>query len=436
MTTENRRHVYKALLLVDYLLRNGSEQVIRDCRNNVVQIQTLTEFQHIDENDKDVGLSVRERAKVIVELLHDEKRLRGEREKAQNTAKKFQVSMGSDTPSWNHDSHTSNGDNFEGHDNIEEHPSNRTREDSSEEEEDQANSRVSSRPTSVSDRSTNADARRPRIPSFDSQTTPPVAPPAKNLFDLDDVQPAPASTNRDRAAEFDFFNNPTTPAPSSITQNIQPFSQSFFSGTPTFPNPSDFSFDPRGISPGQGLIQSTPSSQSSQTQVWADFTGAETTSDTPSSAQVANAEAKQPDPWDHGAHLFDLNLANRPPTSTQSISKTPMGSMAGAPMGKSGTGTGQGMGMGMGMGKGMATSVMPKSPATVSLAPQSIPQGINNVPNSAANMGFRPGYGMQSSIPTLTTPTTSGVQQYPQFGTNQFSNPQFGQFQSAQMKNW
>ncbi len=64
------RHVYKVcsvvsnssiknfqgLLLIDYLLKNGSEQVIRECRDNIIQIQTLTEFQHIEE-DQDKGLS-------------------------------------------------------------------------------------------------------------------------------------------------------------------------------------------------------------------------------------------------------------------------------------------------------------------------------------------------------------------------------------------
>jgi len=93
------RHVYKSLLLIDYLLKNGSDKVIKECRSNIIQIQTLMEFQHIDENDKDVGLNVRERAKQIVELLHDEKRLRSEREKAKVNAKKFMVSMGSSSHS-------------------------------------------------------------------------------------------------------------------------------------------------------------------------------------------------------------------------------------------------------------------------------------------------------------------------------------------------
>lgn len=82
------RHVYKSLLLIDYLVRNGSEQVIRDCRNHLIEIQTLTEFQHIEE-DKDVGLSVRERAKQVIELLHDDKRIKIEREKAKTNRDKY-----------------------------------------------------------------------------------------------------------------------------------------------------------------------------------------------------------------------------------------------------------------------------------------------------------------------------------------------------------
>ncbi len=39
---------------------------------------------------------VRERAKLLVELIHDEKRLKTEREKAKNTSKKFLVGMGSE----------------------------------------------------------------------------------------------------------------------------------------------------------------------------------------------------------------------------------------------------------------------------------------------------------------------------------------------------
>eukprot|EP01112_Ceratiomyxa_fruticulosa_P016070 TRINITY_DN4821_c0_g1_i1.p1 TRINITY_DN4821_c0_g1~~TRINITY_DN4821_c0_g1_i1.p1 ORF type:complete len:673 (-),score=199.52 TRINITY_DN4821_c0_g1_i1:196-2214(-) len=90
------RHVYKSLLLLDYLIRNGSEQVIRECRNHIIEIQTLNEFTHIDpETQKDTGLSVRERAKQIIELIHDDRRIKQEREKAAANRDKY-VGIGSE----------------------------------------------------------------------------------------------------------------------------------------------------------------------------------------------------------------------------------------------------------------------------------------------------------------------------------------------------
>lgn len=97
---KNWRHVYKALLLLDYLIRNGSDQVVREAKVHLVEIQTLTQFQHIDETDKDVGQSVRERAKLIVELLRDDARIRAEREKAAKTAGRFESFMSSEGPGY------------------------------------------------------------------------------------------------------------------------------------------------------------------------------------------------------------------------------------------------------------------------------------------------------------------------------------------------
>lgn len=51
------RHVYKSLLLLDYLIKNGAPEVVREVKVHLVEIQTLTQFAHIDEKDKDVGVS-------------------------------------------------------------------------------------------------------------------------------------------------------------------------------------------------------------------------------------------------------------------------------------------------------------------------------------------------------------------------------------------
>ncbi|KAH7909010.1 hypothetical protein BJ138DRAFT_278605 [Hygrophoropsis aurantiaca] len=76
---KNWRHVFKSLTVLDYCLHAGSENVVIYFRDNVYIIKTLKEFQYIDEDGKDQGANVRQKAKDITNLLHDEGRLREER---------------------------------------------------------------------------------------------------------------------------------------------------------------------------------------------------------------------------------------------------------------------------------------------------------------------------------------------------------------------
>lgn len=76
---KNWRHVYKALTLLDYLIKTGSERVALQCKENIFAIQTLKDFQYIDKDGKDQGINVREKSKQLVVLLKDEERLKGER---------------------------------------------------------------------------------------------------------------------------------------------------------------------------------------------------------------------------------------------------------------------------------------------------------------------------------------------------------------------
>lgn len=52
---KNWRHVLKALKVLDYILHEGSEMVITWARKNLFVIKTLREFQHIDDDGRDVG---------------------------------------------------------------------------------------------------------------------------------------------------------------------------------------------------------------------------------------------------------------------------------------------------------------------------------------------------------------------------------------------
>ncbi|CAO3697841.1 unnamed protein product [Rhizopus stolonifer] len=76
---KNWRHVFKALLVLDYCLHVGSQNVVLYAKENVYVIRTLKEFQHVDDTGKDVGYNVRQKAKDITLLLMNDERLREER---------------------------------------------------------------------------------------------------------------------------------------------------------------------------------------------------------------------------------------------------------------------------------------------------------------------------------------------------------------------
>jgi len=96
---KNWRHVYKALVLLEYLIKTGNDKVAKQCQENIFAIQTLKDFQFVEDN-KDQGLNVREKAKAMVALLKDEDRLKNERVRALKAKERFAQStagIGSDT---------------------------------------------------------------------------------------------------------------------------------------------------------------------------------------------------------------------------------------------------------------------------------------------------------------------------------------------------
>ncbi|XP_066592747.1 epsin-2 isoform X2 [Prorops nasuta] len=85
---KNWRHVYKALVLLEYLIKTGTEKVAQQCKENIFAIQTLKDFQYM-EGHKDQGVNVREKAKQLVALLKDDERLRNERARALKAKERF-----------------------------------------------------------------------------------------------------------------------------------------------------------------------------------------------------------------------------------------------------------------------------------------------------------------------------------------------------------
>jgi hypothetical protein len=79
---EHVMHVQKALILVEYLLRYGSERFITDAKRRARDVAALQRYKHYDENNQDDAKEARAKAKHVHELLSDERVLQEERSKA------------------------------------------------------------------------------------------------------------------------------------------------------------------------------------------------------------------------------------------------------------------------------------------------------------------------------------------------------------------
>ncbi|XP_056107834.1 epsin-3 isoform X2 [Rhinichthys klamathensis goyatoka] len=91
---KNWRHVYKALTLLDYLIKSGSDRVAQQCKENIYAIQTLRDFQYIDRDGQDQGMSVREKSKQLVALLKDDEKLKQERSQSLKTRERVTGTSG------------------------------------------------------------------------------------------------------------------------------------------------------------------------------------------------------------------------------------------------------------------------------------------------------------------------------------------------------
>ena len=88
-SAEEWRQIYKALQLMEFLVKHGSERVIDDARSHLSLLKMLKQFHFIDQNGKDQGLNVRNRSKELTDLLSDVERIRTERKKARASKGKY-----------------------------------------------------------------------------------------------------------------------------------------------------------------------------------------------------------------------------------------------------------------------------------------------------------------------------------------------------------
>lgn len=86
---EEWRQIYKSLQLLEFLIKHGSERVIDDARSHLTLLKMLKQFHFIDQNGKDQGVNVRNRAKELADLLSDVDRIRAERKKARSNKAKY-----------------------------------------------------------------------------------------------------------------------------------------------------------------------------------------------------------------------------------------------------------------------------------------------------------------------------------------------------------
>ncbi|XP_010453219.1 PREDICTED: clathrin interactor EPSIN 1 isoform X1 [Camelina sativa] len=81
-TGKDWRYVYKALAVIDYLISNGSERAVDEIIEHTYQISSLTSFEYVEPNGKDVGINVRKKAENIVALLNNKEKISEIRDKA------------------------------------------------------------------------------------------------------------------------------------------------------------------------------------------------------------------------------------------------------------------------------------------------------------------------------------------------------------------
>ncbi|KXZ52415.1 hypothetical protein GPECTOR_9g459 [Gonium pectorale] len=97
MRDENWRLCYKALLLLEYLVKHGPWRVVDELNRSVSSLERLRDdFEYKDPQGRDQGINVRQRAGELALLVSNTDRVRQEREKAARNANKYKGVSSSD----------------------------------------------------------------------------------------------------------------------------------------------------------------------------------------------------------------------------------------------------------------------------------------------------------------------------------------------------
>lgn len=87
--------LFQSLLVLQYLIKNGSERVVTSAREHIYDLRSLENYTYVDDVGKDQGVNIRHKVKDLIDFVQDDDRLREERKKAKKNKDKF-IGMSSD----------------------------------------------------------------------------------------------------------------------------------------------------------------------------------------------------------------------------------------------------------------------------------------------------------------------------------------------------
>ncbi|GJQ80072.1 putative epsin N-terminal homology (ENTH) domain protein [Trypoxylus dichotomus] len=63
------RRTYKSLLVLNYLIKNGSERVVTSAREHIYDLRSLENYTFIDDYGRDQGVNVRHIVKELIDFI-------------------------------------------------------------------------------------------------------------------------------------------------------------------------------------------------------------------------------------------------------------------------------------------------------------------------------------------------------------------------------
>jgi len=216
------RIVFKALTLLEFLVKNGAERCVDDARNHGHVLRALGQFNYY-EGTIDRGLGVREKSKQIMEVLADDERIREERQKARKLRQKFgsgaaaaSSSAGGQNAGYGNQESWNSGGGY-GQGGVDSSPY----ESGGGYSGRYAGSRggdnvpVASTPTfaSIPDGKNKKLKKKKKKPEGELETPAPAPAPEIDLFSFDNPSPAPAPPASSANVDFGAFQTTTAPPP-------------------------------------------------------------------------------------------------------------------------------------------------------------------------------------------------------------------------------